>query len=319
MIPGRTCALLGGGLLAVSLALAQIPLQPPLPPRPLAPYQLKPNATVNAASGVPSLHWRQGGWLANSPQPAPARFFRLCVYDMKVQQTCDAPQIALTYAANSIELHPTPAPGVPSPVPSVYIFRFDGLPQTLALDRRWSWNVGACTSQASSSCVNSAPARLTLSTRDLQVIGIDEVISSGGLELTPIIANTGTTDSGRFRVEMFIHLAVYSEEGRCATSLDEDGVMPGYNAVTADGRFVELTNQDVPGTVGIERYTLTSEYADLSVGPGQIVRGPTLTYSVAGQDLPRAYLATAVADTNTSVDEYDELNNSRAECHVVFE
>lgn len=319
MISRRTCALFASGLFAVSTAPAQVPFQPPLPPKPLAPFQLKPNATVNATAGPPSLQWRQGGWLASSPQPAPARFFRICVYDTKAQQTCAAPEVGLTYAANAAAIHPTPAPGLPSPVPSVYAFRFDGLPQTLARDRQWTWNVGACTSEAVTSCVNSAPARLTLSTRDLQVIGIDEVIGSSGFELTPIIANMGTTDSGRFRVKMFVHLAVYSEEGRCATSIDDDGVMPGYEAVTFDGRFVELSNQDVPGTVGIERYQLRFESAELSLGAGQIIRGPTLARSVAGDDLPGAYLAVAVADTEGAIDEYDENNNSRAECHVVFE
>ena len=320
--PGTLLASLLASLIAAR-AFAQVIPWPPPPALPSAPTNLSPSAATTASTPA-TLRWRQGGFFALQPQPPVAQFFRVCVYDTAAQQSCGTPAAQWFYAANDPLLHRTPVipPFNPPPIVSTHAYRFQLPSNAVALDRALTWNVGACSSQSLASCSYSAAAALHLSTKNIVAVNIDEDLGTARITATPVLRNAGTTASGMFDVHLQILPAFYDPSGTCATSVNAEGVEPGDFAVLANGERIELQSEDVPGAVGIYRQRdgfLYSGETRLSVAAGAMARGGTVDQSLAGESLPGAFLVTMYIDPPPeAIVEYDETDNRRAECHVVF-
>jgi hypothetical protein len=306
-------------LLAVPASALQIVFPPPLTPS--APTNLNPIGAVDAAS--PVLRWRQGGFFATQPQPPRAQFFHICIYDVAIRQTCSAPAVDWTYAAADPALHRTPVvpPRNPSQITSTYEYWFQFPVGTLGLDRPLTWNVGACTSQALNSCTYSAPATLRLSTRNILVPAINEMIYTARITMTPDIENSGMADSGEFEMNMRIVRAIIDPSELCATAVSSENVMPGDVAVTSRGEEIVLESSDIDGVVGIYRppsFPEVERTDRISVPAGTTIQGPTVDQAFRVEDLPAAYLLMVQTDIGDSIAEFDETDNWRVECHVVF-
>ncbi|HET9475612.1 MAG TPA: hypothetical protein VFO82_17055, partial [Steroidobacteraceae bacterium] len=271
---------------------AQLVVTPPAL-RPDAPTQLLPNGAANAA--IPTLRWQQGAVYALQPQPPAAQFFRICIYDPAAAQTCGTPAAQWFYGASDPLLHriAVTRPFNPSPIVSTFAYSLRMPPNAVPLDRRLTWNVGACSSQALTSCSYSRSTALYLSTRNVVAVNINEIPGNARISVTPIVRNAGTTATGVFSVHLRIARALYDASGTCATSIDSEGVESGDVAVTADGEEIVLQSSEVPGTVGIYRRTQALEYdgtASMSLSAGATGAGSSVDHAAIGADLPAAYL-----------------------------
>ncbi len=76
-------------------------------------------------------------------------------------------------------------------------------------------------------------------------------VDPGSPGVTPVVLNSGTTDSGTFETRMTTLIAVVDWEFGCAKTLISGAALPGQIAVTASGEHIVLDEVDVPGTVGV--------------------------------------------------------------------
>jgi hypothetical protein len=237
------------------------------------------------------------------------------------------------YAADDPEIHRalvTP-PGASTPAVHGYWlelprWRWHG-PVVPPLDRALQWRVGVCASTAPSSCVYSPDASLHLSTKNVGVQDMDASLGYPVSSFTPLIANSGATDSGEIETRITILNAVFAWNGGCETSLSSPSVSPGDIAVTASGEEIVLGDADVPGTVGVYRASgvfegkLSELESSLSVAAGDTARGETLEQVFPIRfpfPVPVAYLVIVTADIDDSVIEYDESDNRLARCYVAY-
>lgn len=312
-------------LFATVSAFAQTPIPwPPFPTTPSAPTTLRPNST--AQGPVAALTWRQGGFFATQPQPPVAQHFHVCIYDPAVPgQTCSNPTVQWSYAAAAAEIHRTP---VTTPfgqqANGVSAYRLDLPAGTVPLDHPFLWRVGACRSQATSSCNYSAPNVLSQSTKNLKALNIAEQLLTTGIFADAEVKNTGTTNSGRFPTLLTLRRAVLDPSGVCATSLASDEVEPDDLVTTATGQLVPVQAGNVPGGVGIYRdgpFSIIAQVtADASLAAGTSGTTVSLEQSLMNADLPIAFLLIMEVNAGAAatVSEYDTSDNVRAECHVIF-
>jgi hypothetical protein len=313
------------GLLAIAPVFAQV-LPPPLTPS--APTSLSPqppDTVVHAPNLV--LRWRQGGLSATQPQPPNAQHFRICIYDTSIAgQSCSSPTVQWIYAAGAAEIHRT-AVNSPfgQPIPGAYAYRFEPPSGTVPFDRWFVWQIGACTSQALTSCRYSVPGFLHLSTQNLTATDIAEQLTSKRIFAGGEVQNNGSTASGTFRTDLYINRALLDPSGVCATNLSSAVVLPTDYVRTATGRSVPVQAGNVPGAVGITRdgslnwFAKAEGYA--SVGIGMSATTVSLEESLSGVTLPAAFLFTVAVNYpsvgDPTVTEYDRSDNVRVECHVV--
>lgn len=312
-------------LFATVLVFAQTAIPwPPLPTTPSSPTTLSPNSTTHGP--VAALTWRQGGFFATQPQPPPAQSFHVCVYDAAVPgQNCSNPTVQWSYAAGAAQIHRTP---VTTPFGQrsngVYAYRLDLPAGTVPLDHSFVWRVGACRSQATTSCNYSAPTVLSQSTRNLKALNIAEHLLTAVIAADAEVKNTGTTSSGTFPTLLTLRRAVLDPSGVCATNLGSDEVDPYDLVTTVTGELVPVQEGDVPGAVGIYRdgpFSIIAQVtADASLSAGTSGTTVSLEQSLTNADLPIAFLLIMEvnAGAGATVNEYDTTDNVRAECHVIF-
>ena len=312
-------------LFAISPVFAQV-LPPPLTPS--APTSLSPQPpdTVVHAPNL-MLRWRQGGFSATQPQPPNAQHFHICIYDTSIAgQSCSTPTVQWVYAAGATEIHRT-AVNSPfgQPISGAYAYRFEPPSGTVPFDRWFIWQIGACTSQALTSCRYSAYGYLNLSTKNVTARGIAEQLTSTRIFAGGEVQNNGSTASGTFRTDLYINRALLDPSGVCATNLGSSVVLPTDYVMTATGRSVQVQAGNVPGAVGITRdgslnwFAKAEAYA--SVGMGMTATTVSLEESLSGVTLPAAFLFTLVVNRprvgDPRITEYDPADNVRVECHVV--
>jgi hypothetical protein len=289
---------------------------------PTAATNLNPNGVVHAAA-APRLLWRQGGLFATQQQPPPARYFRVCIYDVTAEETCDSTKREWMYAAGVPEFHQTPVywPLWRQVVTGAYRYSFEVPANVLEPDRSYRWNVGACESSDEGSCTYAQVAFLRLSTRNLTVTGIEEGTSTTYLSTLTEVANTGTSDAEPFRVANAIVQAVYDEDtGRCATEIADSE--RSYLGVTAAGEFVSVRPSDDIPIVGILLATTQFQLADtaegLAAGSSDLRAPLEVELKPNEPPLPASFLFITTVDLDNDVLEYDESDNRRAECHTVY-
>jgi hypothetical protein len=314
----------GAALMWMASARAAQSISPPFlfPTKPAVPSGLNPNGATNGAAVV-RLRWQQGGLYATQPQPPAAEYFRVCVDTPDAAPTCDAPLLHCTFAAADAAIHRTP---VASPwgvvIPSRYAYWFELPSQSSLLDRSLRWTVAACATQSASSCNYAAATPLLLSTRNLKAENLEETITSQYFEVTAILSNTGTSASGTFKLQVGVLEALLDAGGTCATSLGSDAVEPGDIAVTRSGQFIRLQSTDIPGTVGVFREStyqiLLGETQTMTLSAGTTTSATPRATDYSLVQLPVALIVTMMADDDSEVAEYDETDNARAECHVVY-
>jgi hypothetical protein len=265
--------------------------------------------------------WKQGGFFATQQQPPAAAYFRICIYVAAAGQSCDSPAFHWMHAAGATVLNRTPVYSAlrGQQVTATYRYSFD-VPADLELDLSYGWNVGACKSSAPGSCAYPPhPALLRFSTRNLTVTDIEEVIRSDYIAMATEVTNTGITDAGPFRVKSEIVQAEYDEEsGKCATRI-ADSKTP-YRAYTANGEARNvLPTDDIP-VVGIPLPVVSAVTVDQPQGlsAGSAAQRAPLEFYLTGTPLPAAFLFVTQVDSVPDVVEYDEADNNRAECHVVY-
>jgi hypothetical protein len=172
------------------------------------------------------------------------------------------------------------------------------------------------------SCTFSAPATLQLSTRNILVPNIAEIIRAARITMTPEVENSGTTDSGEFEANVWIVRAILDPSETCASSINSENVMPGDIAVTKSGEEFVVESEDLTGVVGIYRPPYDFEFQGtdriFNVPAGTTIQGATVDQALNVADLPAAYLLMVQTDVGDSVSEFDETDNARVECHVVF-
>ena len=116
-----------------------------------------------------------------------------------------------------------------------------------------SGRIGACTSQALTSCRYSTYGFLNLSTKNVTAKRIAEQLTSTRIFAGGEVQNNGSTASGTFRTDLYINRALLDPSGVCATNLGSSVVLATDYVTTATGLSVKVQAADVPGAVGITR------------------------------------------------------------------
>jgi hypothetical protein len=322
------------GLLGPPAVHAQIVL-----PKPAAPVLVAPasGATLpGQASGATHLQvqWNQWGVISSPQQPLPT-FFVVCLKP--------ASQASCNFAASDFQ-----------PVGSVSSTRlFNGLTlsgyqYTLALpvagapisdallDVDLTLSVGACRGAGASACSFSAPRPIFLSARDLKPGNV----SDGSSNATHAVyehefENLGTTaipDTPLMMVKVIEWEALLNSSAQCRLDFNAADLVDNPNALLfmedGSGRWIvdfpkKGKKRDVTGTVvGIHLwnggFNIVSDVLPfgMSLMPGR-AGSVTKSIAVSAMQRPRGYINVTWVDDTSVVREFDETNNSRAECNVV--
>jgi len=320
--------------LVSSATFAQIVL-----PKPAAPVVVSPavGATLlGSAMGATSLQlqWNQWGVISSPQQPLPT-FFVVCLKP--------ASQANCTFVAS--EFQPVGS------VPSTRLYNgltLAGYQYTLALplagapisdallDVDLTLSVGACRGGGASACSFSAPRALFLSARDLKPGNV----SDGRSNATDAVyehefENLGTTaipDTPLMKVKVIEWEALLNSSSQCRLDYNAADLIDNPNAILfmsdGSGRWIvdfpkKGKKREVTGTVvGIHLwnggFNIVSDVLPfgMTLMPGR-TGSVTESIPVSAMQRPRGYINVTWVDDTNVVREFDETNNSRAECNVV--
>jgi hypothetical protein len=312
----------------IAAALAQITVIPGQGSQ-LRPNAASPIAPKGTSRGMPGsflkLRWSQ---TLNSPLSSqPATHFLICVYEPAVQ-TCATTGMRWMLAASSIARVPV----VSGTVTTGYRYSYQ-LPVAVTsaeLDRRLEWSVGACASNAESSCT-FATTPIWMSTKNLTATNISNFSTETALKVSGEIENRGSTSSGGFTSAIVVAVAFLDSSNQCETDV---------NAVPADYALLKTgaeVNLDWLPTYQMDGKTLidassVEDIVALYAGPGLDQRvsteihtsnlNPNRTAEVlrpaSSNSETTAYAIRLMADSGGDVFEFEDEDNLHGECYVVY-
>ncbi len=326
-------ALVALGSLWACAAQAQYrpPPQPiPIPTllNPLAPGLGAPQEGThvgNTNNTRPTFTWTQGGMTVAQPQAPEANYFVIC---LNTGTTPCAWPGTWNAAATAI--------------PRTEIVTWTGIrtgrynysfvpPANLAanlIDRELKWNVGACRSQANNSCTFGTAKTIWFSTKDLRADNLSDAHGSNGedgfLDWDLVVRNEGTTASGAFGAGM-AYVEVYSVGGNCLTDRNAAMVKPSDYAYLTNGTYVEV--EDLAANAAIVAigpqtplWLIAPRWMHPGLAPGTsaVVGSIAEPFDWNAGETQVAFVAIAEVDYADAIREYDENDNKRVECSVVF-
>ena len=167
-------------LFATVSVFAQTPIPwPPFPTTPSAPTTLRPNSVAHGP--VAALTWRPGRILRDAAAAASGTVLsclRLrCSSSRPDLQQSDRSMVIRQPAQRRSTAHRLRLRWVNRATACMRIAS-DLAAGTVPLDHSFLWRVGACRSQATTSCNYSAPTVLSQSTKNLKALNIAEYLST---------------------------------------------------------------------------------------------------------------------------------------------
>lgn len=330
-------------LVVGSVANAQIMIYPIAPqPPPSAANSLAPKGNIPATAFVPlsiTFRWRHGGLYATMPQPAPASYFIVCVYDAAAGENCNNTPLRWVRATSSLSRIPVTNPySNPPQIVVAYDYSLDV--QTLdgsRQDKALAWNVLACTSMSTSTCTAATAVPLRLSTKNLRAENIQTGGSESnrqGVRATAVVSNTGTTDSGQFDGRLEVWEVFYDVAARsCRTDLNGSPLPQNASVITATGATMAVSQlpRNPDGSFHTRGITVSGIFvpgmahgtdtfmAKLAAGANLVpleteFESPTLPHDANSPTDRAAWVMFTKFDTLDTVKEFDELDNHRVEC-----
>lgn len=304
------------------------PIPIPLPANPSAPGLGAPQEGTHLATPAntrPTFTWTQGGITVAQPQPPEASYFVICLNTGTTPCAWPGTWNAAATAIPRTEF--VTWTGIRTGRYSYTFVPPAGLAANL-IDRELKWNVGACRTQANNTCTFGTAKTVWFSTKDLRADNISDAHGSNGedgfLDWDLVVRNEGSTASGAFGAGM-VYVEVYSAGGNCLTDRNAAMVSPTDYAYLANGTYVQVQELAANATiVAIGRETplwLVAPrfmHSGLNPGTSAVVGSIADSFEWESGETQRAYIAIAEVDYAGAIREFDENDNKRVECSVVF-
>jgi len=328
---GPAIAALGSLWACAAQAQYRPPPQPiPIPQllNPLAPGLGAPQEGTHAATPAttrPTFTWTQGGMTVAQPPAPEANYFVVCLTTGTTACAWPGTWNAAATAIPRTEI--VTWTGVRTGRYNYTFLAPGNLPANL-IDRELKWNVGACRSQANSSCTFGTAKTVWFSTKDLRADNISDAHGSNGdlgfLDWDLVVRNEGSTASGPFGAGM-VYVEVYSAGGNCLTDRNAAVVSPSDYAYLTNGTYVEVA--DLAANAAIVAIGPSTPFwliaprwmhPGLDPGASAVVGSINESFDWKAGETQVAFVAIAEVDYSGTLREFDENDNKRVECSVVF-
>jgi hypothetical protein len=327
----RTVVLSSLTVTLVATAVAQI--RPPVVSR-SAPVRISPSSGFHVYQyGSPNLSfvWQQHPAMALAGQ-LPTHFL-FCLKRISDGDCSHATAVA-TLLPNQIPRMIVRSPLTLQPIATRYTYT-PTIPDE-KLDYLVAWQVLGCTTNADASCLHSSHAWMVASTLELEALNISGNVSGNNYVVTTEGINHGTRSLSAYAHP--VHNAVWvrtvlidSTNSVCRTDpnaadirgettlyvIDRYGRMTQFANLPRDANNRYIAND----VVAIYRWGDSYDESEMpsdDIAPGQTRSVGSLTVSFMPNQRPRALAAGVSMDSDTVLQEADEINNGHAECEVFF-
>jgi hypothetical protein len=327
----RAGTLLVALLLWTTVSAAQIanPSNPSPLSNPLRPALAAPEGVIRTDPALPvTLQWRQQE-IAPTSTNAAARYFLLCVY-VRATSDCASAPLRWLHSATRIQRAAVTRPSTSGPpFVTAYDYTFSIVLSPEMIDQQVDWRVGACGSERESSCT-FITTPVWFSTHNLTAMNISDGFSTPRmLYVSGEVRNGGMNFSGPFETKLTVYNALLDESGRCLTDLTAEGLgVPEAYVLTDEGEriFIPDLPRDANGRPDarphVVRAIVGGNAAEVVTSVhGGLSAGDSATVVEATHDVfsgPIAFGTLLHVDSSNALAEYDESDNTKGECHIIY-
>ena len=330
---------LAAATLLAAAGLAHAQLFPPPAATLQAPVQVKPGGTVieyDYAAPNLSFVWDQGPVIVAPGSSYPSQFV-LCLKRIN-EGACSHATATHNPLASAIPSVLLRAPWTFAPI--AYRYTFTPTIPDIKLDEVVAWQVGGCTKSTDSSCAFSAQTWIVISTQDIQAINLSNNVSGPDYIITAQARNRGSRMSREFKAHLEAWDVLYDPVAeRCMNNPNDPSVKNETTLYAIDSKgnvtqFAALPrdaagNYVVSNVVAIYRPNAGYQWHDstlehLILPPTAGMANPPRTdlgnfsVSVPQNTRPRAVATKLTVDSGADLIEFNESNNSIAECEPIF-